>query len=276
MPYTIMIIILFILILIFIYLQKNKYIQESLIVSPSKLYSHTNTTQEICYIDNINENNETYANYININDYIKIKNNDIDKRLGEELVGKKVRILLYEPNLDVPSYLSEIEEECSEEKSFQNTTNICNSKIELEDLTGYNTNDILFTNISHYRRKSNKKNSYWYEANIINYNMDYYPCSLHKIQWRNIYESIETRWINLYNYNIEVPIQPKHILTKNGLMLDDTSTEDEKKSFYEQIQFNCNYEKPKKVIVCSSNEDCKKYGMTSCYGGFCDSSFYNI
>lgn len=227
---------IFIFIILFLYLQKNKFIYESLVISPSKLYSSANENSQLCDINNI---------YINITDYLKIKNYNPLKRPGVELVGKTIRILIEEPEIQS---ISETNSYCQDKNSITINKTVCDVKE--ANINGTLELDLIFKLNTYYRLADDKK-GYWYDANIINYNMVFYPCSLHKIEWKNRFNIIEKKWINLYDSKIEVPI------------------------IYKDIS-SCNYKSYTNNISCSSNEDCKKYGSLFCNGGFCNTQFYNI
>lgn len=139
----------------------------------------------------------------------------------------------------------------------------------------------------------------WYDANIINYSMTNYPCSMHKIEWKSQYGTVENRWISLHDYDIEVPVKPHSVLLTNELgdtnssnpyyfwktsmdpgysVLDEESIQDScrqplKNNNVKNAYLNKNYFGN---ISCSTNKDCSKYGSLYCDGGYCSTKYIQL
>jgi len=136
----------------------------------------------------------------------------------------------------------------------------------------------------------------WYDVNIINYSMTNFPCSMHKIEWKNQYGTVETKWISLHDFEIHVPIKSHSIYFKNeigDITSDnpyyfwrtemDTSSEEENttnncatpilNNLTQNAYLNKNYFGN---ISCSKNQDCHKYGSLYCDGGFCSTKYIQL
>lgn len=144
------------------------------------------------------------------------------------------------------------------------------------------------------------ENNYcWYDANIINYSMTNYPCSMHKIEWKNQYGLVENKWISLYDYDIEVPVKPHSVYFKNEIgntssnnpyyswktsmesgysvlgkeSIQDSCTQPLNNNSVENAYLNQNYFGN---ISCSNNKDCSKYGSLYCDGGYCSTKYIQL
>lgn len=351
---TILILILLctIAIIIWCLLSPKKYIRESLLVSPVKLYSSRNKmTNEICEIDNYNQNkNEEprviseseseikvygYADYITISDYLRIKNQNPLYRPGRELIGKKVRILLpkftretipdnivsedsnycgFEPDTPPDTYETTLEEENSREiprcpSSRNRETSLSSSSsgddnYDVDSLIDLNKSSSCYVSSNDYSSLETESpdktfafsdyfkcenNECWYDVNIINYSFTNYPCSMHKISWKNELDVIEYKWINLFDYQIEVPVEPHNMYFKNEIQNKNyggsyyfwkTNIEDGTSILDEENQSDSCSEPLKKKyygqISCSKNEDCHKYGTLYCNGGTCETKYIQL
>lgn len=135
----------------------------------------------------------------------------------------------------------------------------------------------------------------WYDVNIINYSMTNYPCSMHKVEWKNQYGVVESKWVSLHDYEIQVPIKSRSVYFKNEIG-NITS----KNPYYflkteidnanpDSTQNNCDtpilnnqtqnaYLKKNYFgnISCSSNQDCYKYGSLYCDGGLCSTKYIQL
>ena len=152
----------------------------------------------------------------------------------------------------------------------------------------------------------------WYDANIINYSMTNYPCSMHKIEWKNKYGVIENKWISLYDYDIEVPVEPHSVLIRNesgdntlfrSVIFNDlgeksynnpyyfmktsiepgnSTSEESKENSCTQPLENNNVDNAylhKNYfgnISCSTNKDCSRYGSLYCDGGYCSTKYIQL
>lgn len=139
----------------------------------------------------------------------------------------------------------------------------------------------------------------WYDANIINYSMTNYPCSMHKIEWKNEYGIVENKWISLHDYEIEVPVKPHSVLLTNEIgdnsstnpyyfwktsmesgysVLDEESPQDSctqplRNNNVQNAYLNKNYFGN---ISCSTNQECSKYGSLYCDGGYCSTKYIQL
>lgn len=137
----------------------------------------------------------------------------------------------------------------------------------------------------------------WYDVNIINYSMTDYPCSMHKIQWKNQQDVVESKWVSLHDFDIEVPIEPHNIYFKNEIGNSSGTdnpyyfwrTELEVSDEEDTLQGNCATPVTNNLsqnaylnknyfgnISCSNNQDCHKYGSLYCDGGYCSTKYIHL
>ena len=296
------------------FLKKKRYF-ECLIVSPTKLYSSKpKINQNICNVIN-NDNINGKKAFIDVNTYLKIKDPNPNKRPGIELLGYKIRIELPEYTItDIPKVSFEEEEDfCHSEDLSQNVdvptnnNDVLPNKLEVIKQDEISTD--LETSKEYYFKCSNNK--CWYDATVVNY-VYKRPFSLHKISWYNKNYQIESKWVNLYDYNINVPIEPydksfsqmigdsKNKYTNNSKYYLKTAIEqspimgnpDQKKNNLETLfpeseldesELTClnDCRTPPKIeyygkIDCSKNEDCYKYGSYYCQDGKCETGYLNM
>lgn len=325
-------------------------ITESLLVSPTKLYSHKHKeADEICEINNKNQNKNSktasesesdgdiygYADYITISDYLRIKNENPLYRPGRELIGKKVRIMLprFKKETIPDDILSEDTDYCGTDSS-EPTINIKEEEEESKDLkkkkrcspnnnqkssssqsdsnSNYDSSSLETLNKgsscylsedeygSLETETQDKKYSYsdyfkclnnecWYDVNIINYSLTMLPCSMHKIEWKNELGVVEFKWVNLYDYQIEVPVEPHSIYFKNEI--GDKISHNPYYFWKAEIEDGysvINNKNPKNLcskpltkkyygqIGCSKSQDCHKYGSLYCNNGICETKYIQI
>lgn len=290
-----------ILLLLACFFMKNT-IYENLVVAPTHLYSSNNRgINKICNIKNDNPINGKRS-FININTLLKIRNPNPEQRPGIEVVGYKIRINLPDFNVVKPNiekkknkkiYCDYLKSE-NQEEIVSETEEIISEEINfIKNLE--NQPDI--TPDEDYYFNCNTK-SCWYNATIINY-IYKNPVSLHKIAWYNRYHNLETKWIDLYQYDIHSPIEPYDKLfsqmindnenkyTNSQYYYKKTELDSGLSSTYTQEQEENNLDCvdkckiPPKInyfgnIDCSKNEDCHKYGSYFCKYGKCDINYINI
>lgn len=295
--------------------KNNKRIYESLVVSPTRLFSSDeNIKQNICNVVNSNPINGKKS-FIDINTYLNIKSPNINKRPGIELIGYKIRIELprfkYSPQ-SKKNLISEEHDYCQIEEDDENSNPMIDQNLnrelfpeELETINETQNKNDLETDKDY--SSSCDKNNCWYNATIVNY-VYKKPFSLHKISWYNNNYELESKWINLNQYNIQVPIEPyykafsqmigdnENIYTNNSKYLFKTELRDEQamknlikdKPVKDSLMNLFNFEKcskscltPPKIpyfgeISCSKNEDCHKYGSYFCSDGKCQTGYLNF
>ncbi len=295
--------------------KKNKEnIYENLVVSPTRLFSpHENIKQNICNVVNNNPINGKKS-FIDINTYLNIKSPNINKRPGIELIGYKIRIELPRYKYNPQSKNSVVEEQnyCEVNNDSEESNNMINGILnndllpeDLEMINETQNSTDLDTDKDYF--SSCDKNNCWYNATIVNY-VYKKPFSLHKISWYNENYELENKWINLSQYNIQVPIEPyykafsqmigddQNIYTDNTKYLFKTELRDEQarqnliknQPIKDSVSNLFNFEKcknncltPPKIpyfgdISCSKNEDCHKYGSYFCTDGRCQTGYLNF
>lgn len=155
------------------------------------------------------------------------------------------------------------------------------------------SSDKRFSFSDYYKIQGNQS---WYDANIINYTMTNYPCSMHKLEWKNQQGTIETKWLSLHDFEIEVPIKPHNIYFKNEIgnitsnnpyyfwrtemdISDEESNAQNNcaspisNNLTQNAYLNKNYFGN---ISCSNNQECHKYGSLYCDGGFCSTKYIQL
>ena len=282
-----LIMILIIIMTSIMYINKTK---EHLLISPAKLYSTNNEEVAICNVKNHSELNSK-SSYINIPILMKIKNINPEQRLGIEIVGYKLRIELPKYTHKYTQKELDTNKQTVIKDDMQDYTFLVNkkhniNKIKKPDLTF----DINLINDNHKNINVDKDyyhkctdNTCWYDATVINH-VYITPHNLHKISWTNRFGEQETKWIDLYHHNIQVPIQPyiKAVNSFNtGIKINKPDNKNTQGFYYKEIKLedNCenNFNKNNRLnIPCNENDDCDKYGSYKCLAGYCNSTHMNI
>lgn len=263
-------------------LRKNKQndIYESLLVSPSNLYTTNNKIHNICNVKHKSELGNK-PSYITIDMLMKIKNIDPQKRLGSELVGYKLRMELPKYNIENISNIYDEEQDTYDyDKLVNEESEIIKKIISSEQNYDLHTQDDYIVEKDNYNKCAN--NMCWYNVTVINH-IYIKPINIHKISWTNRFGEQETKWTNLNLHNIQVPIKPyvkSMIRTLSPNISSPYSFKDSVETknlnkiidhdyYYEHTELddNCNNYFNKNNILdikCSTDNECAKYGSYLC------------